>query len=141
MTLDEAPEGGIRHTGHRGHGERRLQCHRSYLHRSAIVRHMRRAVATRVLLWGPPIVYMLLIFHFSSESIPLPELTEHVWDKILHTIEYAGLAFVLCRALVGEGASWVRAAVVAVVLTSAYGASDEWHQAYVPVRSSDVCDW
>ena len=52
----------------------------------------------RVLLWGPPILYMALIFHLSSESQPLPALTAHVWDKLLHTIEYAGLALLLARA-------------------------------------------
>ena len=57
----------------------------------------------RVSLWLPPLLYMAAIFHFSSESQPLPMLTEHVWDKLLHTIEYTGLAILLFRALDGEG--------------------------------------
>jgi len=84
---------------------------------------------------------MLLIFHFSSESNPLPALTAVVWDKALHAIEYAGLAFLLCRALVGEGLGWSAAIGLALVLASAYGASDEWHQLSVPGRDSDVHDW
>ena len=95
----------------------------------------------RTSLWLPPLVYMFLIFHFSAESNPLPELTEHVWDKLLHLTEYAGLAFLLCRALVGEGLGWAPAALMALVFTSTYGVTDEWHQAFVPLRSSDVQDW
>lgn len=92
-------------------------------------------------MWLPPLVYMAAIFHFSSESHPLPELTEQVWDKLLHTAEYAGLAFLFNRALRGEGAGWLTAAAMAVLGASLYGASDEWHQAFVPLRSSDVHDW
>lgn len=29
----------------------------------------------------------------------------------------------------------------ALLLASVYGASDEWHQAFVPLRDSDVRDW
>ncbi|MGB7217205.1 MAG: VanZ family protein [Vicinamibacterales bacterium] len=95
----------------------------------------------RVSLWLPPLVYMILIFHFSSESSPMPDVTDRVWDKLLHATEYAGLAFLVCRALMGEGVGWLLAACAALLLTSAYGASDEWHQAFVPLRSVDVRDW
>jgi VanZ family protein len=95
----------------------------------------------RAVLWLPPLVYMIAIFHFSSEPQPLPALTEHVWDKLLHTIEYAGLGFLVFRALTGEGIGWARAAVLTLVIVSLYGASDEWHQSFVPMRSSDVRDW
>jgi VanZ family protein len=96
---------------------------------------------TRMSLWLPPLVYMVAIFHFSSETNPLPQVTAHVWDKLLHTLEYSGLAVLLCRALIGEGAGWIRAIVLAIVVSSIYGASDEWHQSFVPLRDSDVRDW
>ena len=57
----------------------------------------------RATLWVPPLVYMGAIFHLSGESQPLPELTAHVWDKLLHLVEYAGLAVLLFRAVSGEG--------------------------------------
>ena len=101
----------------------------------------RRSTTLSLGLWLPPLVYMAVIFHLSSESNPLPEVTAHVWDKLLHVTEYSGLAFLLSRALVGEGIGWVTALAVAILLTSGYGASDEWHQAFVPLRSSDVHDW
>ncbi len=95
----------------------------------------------RAWLWAPPLAYMLLIFHLSSESNPLPELTEHVWDKALHTIEYGGLGALLCRACIGEGLSLALAGLCALVATSLYGGSDEWHQLFTPGRSSDIHDW
>lgn len=81
----------------------------------------------RLSLWAPPLVYAAVIFYLSSESNPLPQLTAVVWDKALHLIEYAGLALLLVRALAGEGLGWMTAIVVAIAVTSAYGASDEWH--------------
>jgi len=95
----------------------------------------------RALLWVPPIVYAVLIFHFSSESDPLPALTEAVWDKALHAVEYGGLAFLVCRALRGEGCEWPTACVLAAVVACAYALSDEWHQGMVPGRDSDIRDW
>jgi VanZ family protein len=101
-----------------------------------------RSVATKhASLWLPPLIYMAVIFHFSSESNPLPEVTAHVWDKVLHTLEYSGLGLLLCRALAGEGLGRLRAAVIAVALASCWGASDEWHQSFVPLRTPDVRDW
>jgi VanZ family protein len=92
-------------------------------------------------LWVPPLVYAALIFHLSSETNPLPEVTAVVWDKALHATEYAGLAFLLCRALRGSGFGWPGAIVIALILASAYAATDEWHQSFVPGRDSDVHDW
>jgi len=100
-----------------------------------------RGMMRRVWLWAPVVIYMAAIFHFSSESDPMPVLTEHVWDKILHTIEYTGLAVLIFRALWGEGVRVWQAAIATVLLVTAYGASDEWHQSFVPLRSSDVFDW
>ncbi len=95
----------------------------------------------RVLLWGPCLVYMALIYYFSSQSDPMPAVTAHVWDKLLHLTEYGGLGLFFVRALRGEGTGVATAIVVAVVLASAYGASDEYHQSFVPLRDSDVHDW
>jgi VanZ family protein len=95
----------------------------------------------RVSLWLPPIIYMSVIFYLSSQSQPLPELTSRVWDKALHTIEYAGLGVLLYRALVGEGLPRRATILATIVIVSAYGASDEWHQSFVPMRDADVRDW
>src|SRR5206468_10784215 len=95
----------------------------------------------RALLWLPPLLYMALIFYLSSQSEPMPGLTTRVWDKALHFIEYGTLCILFCRALHGEGFAALRLALVAVVLTSAYGATDEVHQSFVPERNAGADDW
>ena len=84
---------------------------------------------------------MAVIFAFSSASNPIPEVTNRVWDKLLHAIEYSGLAILFVRALAGEGLAWLSALLVATMLTMGYAASDEYHQGFVPDRSMDVRDW
>jgi VanZ family protein len=100
-----------------------------------------RPVMTRVSLWLPPLVYMGGIFYVSSQSDPMPLIRAKVWDKLLHTLEYAGLAVLFCRALLGEGVSSHAAFAAAILLASAYGATDEYHQLSVASRSADVQDW
>jgi VanZ family protein len=95
----------------------------------------------RLSSWLPPLVYMAVIFYISSLSHPFPEVTARVSDKVLHTIEYGVLAVLFMRALWREGVSWRDAALAAVVMTSLYGATDEYHQAFVPNRSSTISDW
>lgn len=95
----------------------------------------------RLSAWLPPLVYMAVIFGFSSLSNPFPPLTARVSDRILHFVEYGGLAALFVRALASEGFPWRTAILGAVVLTSLYGATDEFHQAFVPGRLSDVRDW
>ena len=84
---------------------------------------------------------MAVIFHLSSQPDPLPAVTERVWDKALHLGAYAGLGLLFVRAFVGEGAGWIAAAMLAFAATSAYGASDEWHQLFTPGRQASVDDW
>src|SRR5436190_775164 len=95
----------------------------------------------RASLWLPPLLYMLLIFYLSSEPAPLPELTRRVWDKALHFPEYLVLAFLLARPFRGEGLAPLRAALFALLLASAYGASDDLHQSFVPERTADISAW
>lgn len=84
---------------------------------------------------------MAVIFFLSSLQHPLPEVTARVSDKVLHATEYGGLAVLFVRALWREGLNWRAAALAAVVMASLYGASDEYHQAFVPNRNSTVSDW
>jgi VanZ family protein len=77
-----------------------------------------------------------LIFFASSRSyVPSPGIT-NLDDKIGHFALYGLLGTLVCR--VGRG--W-RSAAWALLLVSAFGASDEWHQSFVPGRWSDVRDW
>ncbi len=99
------------------------------------------SVVRRLSLWVPPAIYMAVIFGFSTQSQPLPQVTAVVWDKLLHFLEYGGLAVLVYRAIAGEGANRIAAFALTVLLASAYGASDEWHQSFVPMRDSDIHDW
>lgn len=85
-------------------------------------------------LW--PLALAALIFAASSRSqVAAPQVTL-IDDKIVHFAVYGLLATLVCR--LGNGR---RAAVWSLVLVSAYGASDEWHQSYVPGRSMELMDW
>jgi VanZ family protein len=94
-----------------------------------------------VIAWAPAAIYAAFIFHFSSETNPLPILTENVWDKALHAIEYAGLALLVSYAWQAEGIGRGWALVLAIGVTTLYAASDEFHQFFVPGRDSSVLDW
>jgi VanZ family protein len=95
----------------------------------------------RASLWLPPLAYMASIYYLSSQSDPVPQVTSVVWDKLLHFVEYGVLAVLLARAMLGEGLTAGVTLVAAILLTSAYGATDEAHQSRVPQRQSDVRDW
>ena len=84
---------------------------------------------------------MAVIYSFSAQSDPVPAITVLVWDKLLHTLEYAGLAALLGRALLGEGVGSVASFAAALFLAATYGASDEYHQSLVPLRNAEVADW
>jgi VanZ family protein len=91
--------------------------------------------------WAPAVIYAALIFHFSSESNPLPVLTRNVWDKALHAVEYAGLALLVSHAWQQEGVGRGSMLVLAMIVTMLYAASDEVHQLWVPGRESSMFDW
>lgn len=84
---------------------------------------------------------MGLIFAASSRS-DLDPLPGNVLDKIIHFGVYAVLGALTLRALAGgrlETADW-RHVALAALLSTLYGASDEWHQAFVPGRTPDLKD-
>jgi VanZ family protein len=95
----------------------------------------------RTSLWAPPIACMAIIFYLSSQTDPVPEITTRIWDKALHGAAYALLGALFCRALSGEGLRTVATIALGVLLTSGYGAADEFHQAFVPQRHPELADW
>jgi VanZ family protein len=89
------------------------------------------------------VAYAALIFWLSHQPDPLP-FVPRAWlssDKLLHGIEYAGLGGLVAVALGARGVRPGRALAAAALLASAYGATDELHQALVPGRVADVADW
>jgi len=91
----------------------------------------------------PALLYAGVIFYLSSQSNPLPFLPRSVLshDKVLHLIEYGGFAGLLSLGFSGLDLSWPRTFLFALLVASAYGASDELHQYFVPNRECDVFDW
>ena len=91
-------------------------------------------------LWAPVVMYMAVIFYVSSlHEAPLPP---GIADKPAHSIGYLGLGVVVVRALTRGLPTRVRwgPMLAALAICVAYGASDEFHQSFVPGRSADVRD-
>jgi hypothetical protein len=57
-------------------------------------------------------------------------------DKVVHFAVYGLLGTLIVRLGRGSRSAWI-----AVLLVSAYGMSDEWHQSFTPGRSVEVADW
>lgn len=97
--------------------------------------------------WVPPILYMVLIFAISSMEqppLPMPKFEWLTIDKLYHFIEYAILGGLLTRAFVKAKPAVVPSQLVwstAALLSILYGASDEWHQTFVPGRFATLADW
>jgi hypothetical protein len=90
---------------------------------------------TRFSAWAPVVLWAGLIFALSS----IPDLGTGLgtWDTVLrklaHTAEYAILGALLLRA--------VQSVPAAVLLASAYAATDEVHQTFVSGRHGSPLDW
>ena len=94
-----------------------------------------------VYLWGPACLLMAVIFGVSSLST-LPSSTANISDKLLHGLTYALLGALLLRGL--ANAQWQLVtgpmAMLASLLATLYGCSDEFHQSFVEGRVADVVD-
>ena len=110
-----------------------------------LVRHdnSTMTVFRKMLFWVPALSCAGLIFFLSSQS-QLPSVGPQFEnkDKVEHFIAYTTLWFCILLPLrYGHALSLTKSIVLAVVLTSAYGASDEFHQRFVPHRTCDAADW
>jgi VanZ family protein len=92
-------------------------------------------VASRLTNWAPVVLWAAVIFVLSS----IPDLGTGLgtWDAVLrklaHIAEYAILGGLILRA--------ARNTPTAVLLASAYAATDEVHQAFVTGRHGSPFDW
>ena len=90
-------------------------------------------------LWGPFLGALAVIFGLSSMS-DVPG-AHYVWDKLLHTVGYAGLGVLALRAFHGgfeppRLASTIYAGLTVIL----WGISDEFHQSFVPGRDASAWD-
>ena len=97
--------------------------------------------------WLPALIFSSFIFYLSS--IPqneLPQIDIEGLDKLIHLSLYTILGFILGRALTARfrsDVSWIayrRWLLLAAILGTAFGITDEWHQHYVPGRAVEVGD-
>ncbi len=100
--------------------------------------------ATRLLLyyWLPVIVYCTLIFLQSAGPVTAELPSIPGMDKVLHFSGYALLGFLFSRAFRAQipyGAPLLTM-TLSVIATTLYGASDEFHQSFVPMRMADSMD-
>jgi len=80
----------------------------------------------------------------SSMALDMEELQPVLaFDKILHLAEYYILGYLLMRAFATSGVPVLAASPVAAAILagSAYGLSDEVHQAFVPGRVASLMDF
>ena len=91
----------------------------------------------------PAALYAAVIFALSAQADPLPFLPPGflLQDKLLHGMAYAALGGLLVPGFRGAGRSALAALLLAVGVSSLYGATDEIHQSFVPGRTADVLDW
>lgn len=85
--------------------------------------------------------WMALIFYLSSQAyIPVPGVIEGQ-DKLMHFGAYAALGVFVAGGWrrPGRPLSW-RDLTIAVLVVIAYGASDEFHQSFVPGRQVSAWD-
>jgi VanZ family protein len=102
-----------------------------------------RANIRGIAYWTAAILYMALIFYLSSR--PAPELAKEIPIiyklKIVHIVEYGVLSTLLFfAARETTELSQTEAASFAVAMVLLYGATDELHQVFVPMRSASVAD-
>ena len=98
---------------------------------------------SRVSFWAPPVVQMALIFALSSMTgRQVGRLPFAVADWVAHAALFGALAALLLRAFASGAWDAVtgRAAILAAALAALYGATDEYHQRFVPGRSVSGMD-
>lgn len=93
------------------------------------------------LRWLGPIGLMIAVSLCSGGAVAtFPPSPIIATDKLIHYLVFGLIATSILRALPKE-MNAVKATLIAVILTSAFGASDEIHQGFTPGRSQDIYDW
>lgn len=94
--------------------------------------------------WLPVLGLAAIIFYQSNHATPnvLPHY-RHL-DKFLHALVFGVLSALICRAF-NSLPRWrdrtLPLMAAATFLAAVYGLSDEWHQSYIPQRSSEMADF
>ena len=104
---------------------------------------MKSVVLKKISLWLPPVLWAALIFHFSSGKIFVASAIywqDFTVKKIGHVLLFGFLAVFIYRGLRGEGVSGKKAVIWAIIISTLYGAIDEYHQLFTQGREGRVRD-
>lgn len=104
---------------------------------------MRAKIVRQLYAWLPVILWAALIFRFSSGTVPLASTVywqDFAVKKSGHVILFGALAVLIYRGLRMEGIDKKRSAFWAVILSTLYGATDEYHQMFTSGRTSRIRD-
>lgn len=88
----------------------------------------------------------MLVFILSSfEKLPTPKIEFELFDKLIHFIEFFVFSILALRAIekwkLLDNWKWNLTVPLSILLSTAYAASDEIHQYFVPGRSCDLYDF
>jgi VanZ family protein len=86
--------------------------------------------------WAAPVAVMAGIL--AATSWPTPPHMPGSSDKLVHFSAYALLGVTMAWAAQARS---IREAFAWILLVSALGAADEWHQQFIPGRRMDARDW
>jgi VanZ family protein len=107
----------------------------------------------RVQSWSIFLIYSALIFAASAtpghptldtqhdKALSILDYISNHFDKPIHGIIFAGLAGLMMRAWVAQGIKLSTAGLLTIFFCFLFGASDEWHQSFVPFREVSFGDW
>ncbi len=101
---------------------------------------MRSHLLDLALRWAPVAAWMSVLFLLSAQpGLAISEDADLDWvlRKGAHVGAYSLLALLVARAVPGRD---VRRALVAFVIASLYGVTDEYHQTLVPTRAGELRD-
>ncbi len=86
-------------------------------------------------------VYCGFIYFLSAQpSLPMP-VTFEFQDKVHHMTAYFIMAVLAWRSFRHFSSKVNKLEISTVLFCSLYGLSDEWHQSFVPGRTSEAMDW
>jgi VanZ family protein len=95
----------------------------------------------KVIFFLPAFLYYSLIFFLSSRSVNLKPYIPFM-DKVIHLMEFAVLGFLLSFGFFLSLKYRLKVKVYMTFLSGALlGALDEFHQYFVPARSTEILDW
>ena len=104
---------------------------------------MGKRILRKLSFWLPVVLWMALIFKFSSGTIPVASTVfwqDFAFKKTGHALLFGALAILIYRGLIGEGINKKKALIWAIIFSTFYGATDEFHQSFTQGREARVRD-